>query len=192
MEKFKEVYGYPDYLISNKGRVKTKSRKVKYNHSVTKTVHYRVTTERFLKVYENGRTGYKFIQPRLNGNAKNKTIHRLVAETFIKKEDGKDYVNHKDGNKHNNCVKNLEWVTNKYNHEHATQNGLKAKGVEVNTSKLNDKCVIAIKKLIKLGWSDTDIANLFDISRPTINLIKNNKTWKHIALTNEELTKKLK
>lgn len=46
-------------------------------------------------------------------------IHRLVAETFLEKPVGATEVNHKDGNKHNNNVDNLEWVTQKQNREHA-------------------------------------------------------------------------
>lgn len=188
MEVFKEMFGYPDYEISNYGRVKTKSRNVRYTHAVTGKEHFRMTEERFLKQYENNRTGYKFLQPRLNGKPKNETIHRLVAMTFIDNPEGLFCVNHKDGNKHNNCVDNLEWCSNEYNHKHATLTGLKAKGEKVGTSKLNMCCVIAIKKLISKGWSDKKISNLFEVSRSNITMIRNRKIWKHVALTGEELT----
>ena len=48
-----------------------------------------------------------------------KNVHVLVAETFIPKIDGKNYVNHKDGNKDNNCVSNLEWCTSRENMLHS-------------------------------------------------------------------------
>ena len=51
-------------------------------------------------------------------------VHRLVAITFIPNPNSKRQVNHKDGNKHNNCVDNLEWVTNKENMSHSRANGL--------------------------------------------------------------------
>lgn len=193
MEIFKEMSGYPDYEISNYGRVKTKSRNVRYTHAVTGKEHFRTTNERFLKQYDNNRTGYKFIQPRLNGKPKNETIHRLVALTFIDNLKSLPCVNHKDGNKHNNCVDNLEWCSNEYNHSHATLTGLKAKGETVSNSKLNKHSIYAIKKLIKMKWSDNNIAELFEVSRSTIHQIRVKKTWVHVdisestSLTGEEL-----
>lgn len=48
-------------------------------------------------------------------------VHRLVAETFLKKTDGKDYVNHKDEIKTNNVMDNLEWCTHRYNDNYGTR-----------------------------------------------------------------------
>lgn len=51
-------------------------------------------------------------------------VHRLVAIAFLTNPKGKEQVNHKDGNKRNNCVDNLEWVTNEENMHHSRINGL--------------------------------------------------------------------
>lgn len=61
-------------------------------------------------------------------------IHRLVASTYLNRPDGKDYVNHLDGNKLNNDVSNLEWCTIKENNEHARRTGLwvQPKGHKIN------------------------------------------------------------
>lgn len=69
-------------------------------------------------------------------------IHRLVAMTFIQKPEGCNIVNHKDGNRENNNVANLEWITHKANTEHAN-NVLKVKrpGVKVNQYSLDGKFI---------------------------------------------------
>jgi hypothetical protein len=184
-EEWKLIDGYEDYLISNCGRVKTLEREVRYTHAVTGKEHFRKTTERFLKVYDNNRTGYRFVQLYKNKKASNKTIHRLVAENFIKQDEGFEYVNHIDGNKHNNRVDNLEWCTNEYNHEHATKTGLKPRGEQIGTSKLTEREVDSIRILCEEGLSDGLLANAFHVSRSTINLIRHGKAW--VALTGEEL-----
>lgn len=189
-EIFKSIPLFSDYEISNLGRVRTKKRKIRYTHSITKNEHFRETTERFLKIHFNNLSGYKFVQLYSKKKMFNKTIHRLVAETFISKSEFQyfDVVNHKDGNKHNNIAENLEWCTDKYNHEHATITGLKAKGDKIGSSKLNDNAVCAIKYFLNKGLSHSELSIAFNISRPTISLIAEGKAWKHISITGEELT----
>lgn len=179
-EVWKKIPDFKCYFISNKGRVRTGKKKVPYNHAVTGNRHYRVTEDRFLKIYENNRTGYKFVQLRNNyGQVKNKTIHRLVAQAFCNNT-GFSFVNHKDGNKHNNASDNLEWCSNEYNHKHATESGLKAKGSQVGGSILNESSVHAIKYFLLDKFSRSDIAEAFLVSRSTISLIAEGKTWKHV------------
>ena len=180
-EIFKTIPSFPDYEVSNFGRVKTKSRPIRYTHAKTKEEFFRNSNYRFLKEHFNDLTGYKFYQLYLNKKMYNKPVHQLVADAFlIKNNDNFNTINHKDGNKHNNCVENLEWCTNEYNHEHATITGLKAKGNKIGTSKLNDKCVHAIKYFLNKGFTHDEISKAFKISRTTITLISQNKIWKHI------------
>jgi hypothetical protein len=188
MEVFKTIESFNDYEISNYGRIRTKSRKVRYIHSVTKNEHFRTTECKFLKVHFNKRTGYIFCQLYKNKKMHNQTIHRLVAETFLEKNNMFNVVNHKDGNKHNNFVENLEWCTDKYNHSHAKQTGLKAIGSNIASSKLNNNCVNAIMYFLNKGFSKSELSKAFNVSRATIILISQNKTWKHVALIGEELT----
>ncbi|WP_286709981.1 MULTISPECIES: NUMOD4 domain-containing protein [Sphingobacterium] len=185
-EVWKDIVGYEDYQVSNYGRVKTKKRLVRYIHSVTRNEHFRETEDKFLKIYLNNRTGYKFVQLYRDKKSKNLTIHRLVANTFLERNEF-DYVNHLDGNKHNNFVQNLEWCSNDYNHEHATKTGLKAKGERVSSSKLTEREVYAIKYLLANKIPHTIISKAFNVSRPTISLINEGKTWKHVSLTGKEL-----
>lgn len=69
--------------------------------------------------------GYSIVTLSKNGKSYKEYIHRLVAKTFLSNPLNKEYVNHKDGNKQNNCVSNLEWCTPSENNYHAFQTGLK-------------------------------------------------------------------
>lgn len=177
-EIFKDIIGYEDYQISNKGRVIAKEKKVRYTHAITKKEHFRTTEKKFLKVYLNNRTGYKFVQLYKDKKSKNFNIHRLVAINFLNNHDNLDQVNHIDGNKHNNTVENLEWCSNEYNHEHATKTGLKASKEKISTSKLTEEKVFYIREFIKICVTHEKLAEIFNVSRSTISLISNNKTWK--------------
>lgn len=96
--------------------------------------------ERILKYSVNPK-GYRIVRLCNNKVQKNYTIHRLVAENFIFNPENKPQVNHIDCNKQNNCVDNLEWVTNKENRIHAIKNGL------IDVDKLKERLYsYAIKK----------------------------------------------
>jgi len=76
---------------------------------------------------------YPLVNLSLNGVLNCKAIHRLVAETFLPKEEGKVYVNHIDGDKSNNRVENLEWCTASENTQHALETGLLKTGRKIGT-----------------------------------------------------------
>ena len=81
----------------------------------------------------------KYLQVDLwNKKVKTYRVHRLVAETFIPNPNKLPQVNHKDGNKQNNCVYNLEWITNYDNIQHAVKNGFfkRKKGSSRKTEEL--------------------------------------------------------
>lgn len=156
------------YLISNYGEVKNKK------------------TGRTLKPWLN-KVGYWVV--RLGSKSPNYSIHRMVALTFISNPENKQYVNHKDGNKLNNYVNNLEWVTASENCLHSFQIGLSKKrfghkdsvGSKNSMSKLNEEFIKDIRNKYNTGrYTYEKLANEYNVSLATIGYIIQRKTWSHI------------
>lgn len=74
-----------------------------------------------LKTHVNPKTGYVYVSLQKSGKPHRVSVHRLVAQAFIPNPDDKPEVNHKDRNKLNNSVENLEWCTHRENIRHAHQ-----------------------------------------------------------------------
>lgn len=105
-------------------------------------------------------------------------IHRLVAEKYIPNPENKPQVNHKDGNKLNNCVDNLEWVTNQENRNHTVDNDLQVTGEKCSWAKLTEENVKEIRA--NPGYENEYWARKFKVSRSTISDVVNYRTWKRI------------
>ena len=121
----------------------------------------------------------------ITGNDKDrivKRVHRLVAELFIPNPDGKDEVNHIDGNKQNNRADNLEWVTRNENEQHAYDTGLITilKGSERPLAKLTENDVIKIREEYAKGCLQIELASKYGVARQTISSIVNRKAWTHV------------
>lgn len=114
-EVWKPIEGYEGlYEVSNTGRV----RRLRFiNNHTNKAKVFDI------KPKNNGH-GYLKVFLYKGGKSRQKLVHRLVAEAFIEKQDGKRFVNHKDGNKHNNSADNLEWCSRSENMLHAYETGL--------------------------------------------------------------------
>lgn len=114
-------------------------------------------------------------------NPKDFYIHRLVGEAFLQKEEGQDEVNHIDGNKTNNNVSNLEWVTDKQNKRHAIETGLwkNPKGATHHWSTISDTTVINI--LHCKGESPRKVAKAFGVSRMYVVLVWDGKVRKELT-----------
>jgi len=103
-------------------------------------------------------------------------VHRLVAEKYIPNPENLPQVNHKDGNKLNNNVDNLEWVDNQQNRDHAVLTGLHKSGEAVKNAKLNWEKVEYIRTHPEI--SVKEYALRYGVSERTIRDVINYKTWK--------------
>ena len=122
--------------------------------------------------------GYKEVVLSVNHIKGYKLIHRLVAEAFIPNVDNKPEVNHIDGDKLNNNINNLEWVTRVENAKHAGANGLMPSGEKnhmVVLSKSDVNKIIKLRYIHKLEVED--IANLFNVSISHLSQVVNGDTW---------------
>lgn len=115
-EIFVSVKGYEGiYEVSNLGKVRSLSKYINAGNGNP----LRLFKGKILKQYKN-KKGYPIVTLCNKGQRKTISVHRLVAMTFIPNPDNLPQVNHKDEDKYNNCVDNLEWCTNEYNAHYGT------------------------------------------------------------------------
>lgn len=131
------------------------------------------------------KNGYEKVQLVSIDNKRHRySVHRLILENFNPIENmEKLQVNHIDGNKRNNSLNNLEWVTCSENNKHAYQIGLKnQKGDKNNQSKLTESQVIEIINLIlSKKYSLVEIGKMYDVCGDTISAIKNKHNWTYLT-----------
>ena len=125
---WKPIDEFPGYLISNQGDVKNKK-------------------TGYIKKPSVGKRGYVVFSMKNEGKFYLRTQHIMLARTFIPNPLNKPYVNHKDGNKQNNSIDNLEWVTGRENLLHARRTGLRKSDGDKRTAQYTlDGKLIAIYK----------------------------------------------
>lgn len=187
MEIWKNVPGMEGlYQVSNFGRIKSLARTIQRNNKGT--LH---TKEHFVKGSKDTK-GYLQLDAKIDGKRVLKFIHRIVAEAFLDNTENLEQVNHKDGNKLNNCVENLEWVTCKDNIHHAWNNGLNRpqKGEKHANHKLTEEQVAFIKEHYKKGnkeFGASALAKRFNVTKTPIVLIVKGKAWKHIVVQGQDM-----
>jgi hypothetical protein len=119
-EIWKSIKDYEGiYEVSNLGNIKSIERLLPHFCGGK-----RILKERILKIKTN-KYGYCSVCLSKNNNCKSFLLHRLVIDSFIKNDENKPQVNHIDGNKSNNNINNLEWVSAKENYFHSVKIGLR-------------------------------------------------------------------
>ena len=126
-EIWKDIEGYEGlYQVSNLGRVRSLTRNRRGRNNAPNPIQGRILKQHTC-------FGYCYISLCKNRKYKGFRVHRLVAHAFIPNPDNLPQVNHKDENKTNNCVDNLEWCTQEYNQNYGTIN------IRKSQKQLNDK-----------------------------------------------------
>jgi len=132
-------------------------------------------------------SGYLEVSLSINRKRVSRYVHRLIAETFIGPIPKGYCVNHKNGEKTDNTVSNLEIVTFSQNSKHAIDNGYYSppimKGEAHPRAKLCDGDVYSIRKMRKEGKKWAHVAAMFpDVPLSTLYKVGTGQTWKHLSL----------
>lgn len=159
MEVWKQIDGWP-YEVSDLGRVRG--------------------ARGILAPVANGR-GYVSVKLRSPGRYRRYYLHRLVAMAFVPLVEGCPCVNHKDGNKANNCVDNLEWTDDAANKRHAVGLGLYEQGERRYNAKLTNSDVREIRHLCASGVPQRLVGIAFGISQGGVSQIVTRRKWSHVA-----------
>ena len=158
MKNMKEI-GFDDYCVTDDGAI------------------YSLKSKKFLNLQYND-NGYVVVTLRKDGKTKTLRVHRLVTLMYLKDTffEGA-HVNHIDGDKTNNCVNNLEWVTREENMCHAYDNNL----VISKQKTISDDDLHLICQSLELGSRVVDVAKMFSIEREVVDRIYRGTLFKHIS-----------
>ena len=162
--QWKAIPNFEDYEISDTGLIRQGVRPI--------------------TLQPNGKGYLRFIKMR-DRKVYRLFVHRLVASLYLPNPAHKPQVNHKDGNKTNNCVENLEWVTPSENRAHAFATGLQhtPHGEAACGAKLTEADVRYIKEHAKKHdkqFNYVQLGKVFNVHAQTIKNIVDGKKWKHV------------
>ena len=168
-EEWGTIENFPDYEVSSFGNVRSNKRK-----SIRELIQYpfKQSDYKCVYLYEKGK---RFVPKKRNTIL----VHKLVLLTFVGKPKEGQECNHIDGDKQNNHVPNLEWVSRKENLKHAVDNKLYQRGEQRPTSKLKLYEICRIRKLAKNGIKLKTIATHFKVHPATISRIVSKQSWSH-------------
>lgn len=164
------------YKISNYGRIKRLQREWRSgrNGSQRKSLSESIVKQRRLK------SGYVKTTLCKDGVKKSYSVHILVAKTFIPNPENKPQVNHKDMNKENNMVENLEWNTAKENVAHCRKNKYIDNHAKTRNKKIDKSLALTIREYYNThkNKSHREISKEFNVSYYTVKNIISGRFYK--------------
>ena len=162
MEIWKTIQDYGGlYQVSNTGKVRDLKNHIK-------------------SVYKNNK-GYVCLSLYYNGKTYHPTVHRLVAKAFIPNPNNYEQVNHKDCNKENNSVENLEWCNQRYNYNEGMRTFQYSKNEEHYFAKLKNSDIPIIYELYKLGFTRATVAKIFSINPSSLEAIEKGISYRELG-----------
>lgn len=162
MEVWKTIQNYGGlYQVSNTGKVRDLKNHIK-------------------PVYKNNK-GYECLSLYYNGKTYHPTVHRLVAKAFIPNPNNYDQINHKDCNKENNSVENLEWCNRRYNYDEGMKTFQYSKNEEHYFAKLKNSDIPIIYELYKLGFTRATVAKIFNVRPSSLEAIEKGISYRELG-----------
>ena len=167
MEKWLPVPGYPNYRVSNHGRVWSAARNGRPAHVMKCSVE---------------KTGYVKVVLRLDGTSRMFRVHQLVLLAFVGPRPKGSVSRHLDGNPGNNRLENLAYGTQAENMRDAVRHGTVPTGASSNLAKLTREQAIEALDRVKAGESDAAIARSFGVTSTCIYHMRTGKNWQALQL----------
>ena len=179
-ERWKQAKGFSsNYYVSNMGRILTLTH---YGHKNSPAIMK--PADSIDKRRPNDKSHYQ----RTVMDGKAVRVHRVVAQTWLPNPDNLPQINHKNGQKNDNRLVNLEWSTNSENQVHAYKSGLNKPrlGLDNNKTKLTPEIVQTIRRewdsninrLTRKGYAEK-----YGVKESAIKSVLENKSWKWLPLT---------
>lgn len=194
IETWKDIEGYEGhYQVSSFGNVKSMARFRKTKNNSLAPLREKIMKQKTTKY------GYKTVHLRTVDKSSHPSVHRLVANCFIKNNEQKQTVNHIDSDKQNNHVNNLEWSTHKEQMIHAVENNLlEVRGAPKYTKQFKKE---VLEYFIKNKTSISKLALKFNLSertagrivnagvnpRKTVRVLKNGERFQEDILTKDQV-----
>jgi len=173
-EEWRYIKNYESfYQVSNMGNVRSVGRMTILKNGINRFCIGQILTPSL------NRGKYHIVSLSKDAVSITKTIHQLVAQTFINNPSGYKQLNHINGIKTDNRAVNLEWCSDKHNKQHAKLHGLKNDVGEYNpNSKINEN---QVRVILKCGdIKNSELAKIFGVSPSMIGRIKKRTSWKHL------------
>lgn len=170
-ETWRPIPGWPEYLVSDHGRVKRAVTDSKNHYVAGRLVRPRLSSD-----------GYPRVTLSRDGKMRGISAHVLVALAFISPQPVGHQVNHKNGIKTDNRPENLEWVTAQENvrHRFRVLKQQPLRGMQHGMAKLTRAEVIEMRAKRAAGATLVELAEAYGVSAPHVHSIVERKLWKHI------------